>query len=95
MNIVVLTGSESLLGGRVADHLAHDPAVDAIVRLTPEDLDRAHGQPGSLKAQLEGATTLGRFRRAGRELEIDLTREHPIAEPLAVIDERRVRRGCV
>jgi len=24
-------------------------------------------------------------------LEIDLTREHPIAEPLAVIDERRVR----
>jgi putative Mg2+ transporter-C (MgtC) family protein len=40
---------------------------------------------------LEGAATLGRFRRAGRHLEIDLTREHPIAAPLAVIDERRVR----
>ncbi|HET8568680.1 MAG TPA: MgtC/SapB family protein, partial [Candidatus Limnocylindria bacterium] len=40
---------------------------------------------------LEGATTLGRFRRAGRELEIDLRSEHPIAEPLAVIDKRRVR----
>jgi putative Mg2+ transporter-C (MgtC) family protein len=39
---------------------------------------------------LEGGT-LGRFRRAGRELEIDLTHEHSIAEPLAVIDERRVR----
>jgi putative Mg2+ transporter-C (MgtC) family protein len=40
---------------------------------------------------LEGAATFGRFRRAGRQLEIDLTREHSIAEPLAVIDERRVR----
>jgi putative Mg2+ transporter-C (MgtC) family protein len=40
---------------------------------------------------LEGGATLGRFRRAGRQLEIDLTRDHPIAEPLAVIDERRVR----
>jgi putative Mg2+ transporter-C (MgtC) family protein len=40
---------------------------------------------------LEGATTLTRFRRAGRQLEVDLTREHPIAEPLGVIDERRVR----
>lgn len=40
---------------------------------------------------LEGATTLGRLRRGGRELEIDLTSEHPIAGPLAVIDERRVR----
>ena len=40
---------------------------------------------------LEGATTLGRFRRAGRELEIDLTPEHAIAEPLGVIDQRRVR----
>jgi uncharacterized membrane protein YhiD involved in acid resistance len=40
---------------------------------------------------LEGATTLTRFRRAGRQLEVDLTRDHPIAEPLAVIDERRVR----
>jgi putative Mg2+ transporter-C (MgtC) family protein len=40
---------------------------------------------------LEGATTLTRFRRAGRQLEVDLTRDHPIAEPLGVIDERRVR----
>jgi uncharacterized membrane protein YhiD involved in acid resistance len=40
---------------------------------------------------LEGGTMLRRFRRAGRELEIDLTREHSIAAPLAVIDERRVR----
>jgi putative Mg2+ transporter-C (MgtC) family protein len=40
---------------------------------------------------LEGATTLGRFRRAGRALEIDLTPEHTIAEPLGVIDQRRVR----
>ena len=40
---------------------------------------------------LEGTTTFGRFRRAGRQLEIDLTREHSIAEPLAVIDGRRVR----
>jgi putative Mg2+ transporter-C (MgtC) family protein len=40
---------------------------------------------------LEGGATLARFRRAGRQLEIDITREHSIAEPLAVIDERRVR----
>jgi putative Mg2+ transporter-C (MgtC) family protein len=40
---------------------------------------------------LEGAATFGRLRRAGRELEIDLTPEHAIAEPLAVIDARRVR----
>jgi uncharacterized membrane protein YhiD involved in acid resistance len=40
---------------------------------------------------LEGGATLGRFRRAGRQLEIDLTRDHSIAEPLAVIDGRRVR----
>jgi putative Mg2+ transporter-C (MgtC) family protein len=40
---------------------------------------------------LEGGTTLGRFRRAGRQLEIDITHEHSISEPLAVIDERRVR----
>ncbi len=73
MNIVVLTGSESLLGGRVADHLAHDPAVDAIVRLTPEDLDRAHGQSGSLKAQLEGATTLIHLGRSDGVAELDGT----------------------
>jgi putative Mg2+ transporter-C (MgtC) family protein len=40
---------------------------------------------------LEGATTVGRWRRGGRELEIDLAPEHPIAGPLGVIDERRVR----
>jgi putative Mg2+ transporter-C (MgtC) family protein len=40
---------------------------------------------------LEGATTVGRWRRGGRELEIDLDPEHPIAGPLGVIDERRVR----
>jgi putative Mg2+ transporter-C (MgtC) family protein len=40
---------------------------------------------------LEGATTLNRFRRAGRQLEIDLAKDHSIAEPLAVIDGRRVR----
>ena len=38
-----------------------------------------------------GRDALGRFRRAGRELEIDLTPEHTIAEPLGVIDQRRVR----
>jgi putative Mg2+ transporter-C (MgtC) family protein len=40
---------------------------------------------------LEGGTTLSRFRRGGRHLEIDLGRDHSIAEPLAVIDGRRVR----
>ena len=40
---------------------------------------------------LEGATTLSRFRRAGRQLEIDLAKDHSIAEPLGVIDGRRVR----
>ncbi|MGH3045357.1 MAG: MgtC/SapB family protein [Gaiellaceae bacterium] len=40
---------------------------------------------------LEGGTAVARFRRAGRSLEVDLTPEHSIAEPLAVVDERRVR----
>ncbi len=40
---------------------------------------------------LEGGATLGRLRRGGRQLEIDLTRDHSIAAPLAVIDERPVR----
>jgi putative Mg2+ transporter-C (MgtC) family protein len=40
---------------------------------------------------LEGGTALARFRRAGRSLEVDLTPEHSITEPLAVVDERRVR----
>ena len=73
MNIVVLTGSEGLLGGRVADLLAHDPTVDAIVRLTPDDLDRAHDQPGSLKARLEGATTLIHLGRSDAVAELDGT----------------------
>ncbi len=44
---------------------------------------------------LEGGAILARFRRAGRELEIDLARDHSIAEPLAVIDRRRVRVSSV
>jgi putative Mg2+ transporter-C (MgtC) family protein len=40
---------------------------------------------------LEGGTALARFRQAGHSLEVDLTPEHSIAEPLAVMDERRVR----
>jgi putative Mg2+ transporter-C (MgtC) family protein len=40
---------------------------------------------------LEGASTLNRFRRGGHQLEIDLAKDHSIAEPLAVIDGRRVR----
>jgi putative Mg2+ transporter-C (MgtC) family protein len=40
---------------------------------------------------LEGHATFGRFRRSGRHLEIDVTPDHSIAGPLAVIDERRVR----
>jgi putative Mg2+ transporter-C (MgtC) family protein len=39
----------------------------------------------------EGGATLGRFRRAGRHLEIDLVRDRSIAEPLGLIDARRVR----
>ena len=34
---------------------------------------------------------IARFRRAGRILEIDLTREHPISDVLAVLDARRLR----
>jgi putative Mg2+ transporter-C (MgtC) family protein len=40
---------------------------------------------------LEGGATMGRFRRGGRHLEVDLARERPIGEPLAVIDARAVR----
>jgi putative Mg2+ transporter-C (MgtC) family protein len=40
---------------------------------------------------LEGGTAMGRFRRGGRHLEVDLAREHSIGEPLAVIDGRAVR----
>jgi putative Mg2+ transporter-C (MgtC) family protein len=38
-----------------------------------------------------GGGTLARFRRAGRSLEVDLTPEHSISEPLAVVDGRSVR----
>jgi putative Mg2+ transporter-C (MgtC) family protein len=40
---------------------------------------------------LEGGTALARIRRSGRSLEVDLTPEHSIAEPLAVVDQSRVR----
>jgi putative Mg2+ transporter-C (MgtC) family protein len=40
---------------------------------------------------VERAPGLARFRRAGRSLEVDLTPEHSIAGPLAVVDERRGR----
>ena len=40
---------------------------------------------------LEGGTAMGRVRRGGRHLEVDLAREHSIGAPLAVIDGRAVR----
>jgi putative Mg2+ transporter-C (MgtC) family protein len=40
---------------------------------------------------LEGGTTVRRFRRGGRQLEVELEREHSIGAPLAVIDGKRVR----
>ena len=40
---------------------------------------------------LEGSPPLARLRRAGRVLEIDLTREHSISDVLELIDARRVR----
>jgi putative Mg2+ transporter-C (MgtC) family protein len=40
---------------------------------------------------VERAPGLTRFRRAGGSLEVDLTPDHSITEPLAVVDERRVR----
>lgn len=40
---------------------------------------------------LEGGATLGRFRRGGRQLEVELEREHSIGAPLAVIDGKRAR----
>jgi putative Mg2+ transporter-C (MgtC) family protein len=40
---------------------------------------------------VERAPGLARFRRAGGSLEVDLTPEHSITEPLAVVDARRVR----
>ena len=73
MNIVVLTGSEGLLGGRVADRLARDPAVDAIVRLTPDDLDQADDRPEDLKDKLEGAATLIHLGRSDAVAELDGT----------------------
>ena len=73
MNIVVLTGAEGPLGGRVGDRLAHDPAVDQVVRLTPEDLERAHERPGSLKERMEGATALVHLGRTDAVAELDGT----------------------
>jgi putative Mg2+ transporter-C (MgtC) family protein len=40
---------------------------------------------------LAGTPPVGRFRRSGRLLEIDLDRSRPIAAPLGVIDGRRAR----
>jgi nucleoside-diphosphate-sugar epimerase len=73
VNIAVLTGSEGPLGTRVADRLATDGDVDGVVRLTPEDLDRAHDDPASLKARLEGATTLVHLGRSDAVAELDGT----------------------
>ena len=39
----------------------------------------------------EGTSTVGRFRRGGRLLEIDLTPELPIAGPLGLVDARHLR----
>ncbi len=73
MNIVVLTGSEGPLGGRVGDRLAFDADVDAVVRLTPDELQDAHASPGALKAHLEGATTLVHLGRSDAVAELDGT----------------------
>ncbi len=73
MNITVLTGAEGPLGGRVNDLLALDPEVDAIVRLTPDDLDRAQREPGSLKRRMEGATALIHLGRSDAVAELDGT----------------------
>lgn len=55
------------------DLLALDPAVDAIVRLSPEELDQAHHEPGALKRRLEGATTLIHLGRSDAVAELDGT----------------------
>jgi nucleoside-diphosphate-sugar epimerase len=73
VNIVVLTGADGPLGGRVGDLLAHDPAVDAVVRLHAEDLEAAHASPGSLKLPMEGATTLVHLGRSDAVAELDGT----------------------
>jgi nucleoside-diphosphate-sugar epimerase len=73
VNIVVLTGPEGPLGGRVGDRLAHDPAVDAVVRLGADDLQAAHADAGHLKARMEGATTLIHLGRSDAVAETDGT----------------------
>lgn len=73
MNIVVLTGSEGPLGGRVGDRLALDPTVDTVVRLRPDELEAAHEHPGGLKGKLEGATTLVHLGRTDAVAELDGT----------------------
>jgi nucleoside-diphosphate-sugar epimerase len=73
VNIVVLTGSEGPLGTRVGDRLAFDPAVDAVVRLTPDDLEVAHSDPGALKARMDGASTLIHLGRSDGMAELDGT----------------------
>jgi nucleoside-diphosphate-sugar epimerase len=73
VNIVVLTGSDGPLGGRVGDRLALDPAVDAVVRLSSEDLESAHTDPGALKARMEGASALVHLGRSDGVAETDGT----------------------
>jgi nucleoside-diphosphate-sugar epimerase len=73
VNIVVLTGPEGPLGTRVGDRLAHDPAVDAVVRLGSEDLEEAHRDPAVLKARMEGASTLVHLGRSDAVAETDGT----------------------
>jgi nucleoside-diphosphate-sugar epimerase len=73
VNIVVLTGADGPLGRRVGDRLALDPAVDAVVRLTPAELEAAHHDPGALKARLEGAGALVHLGRTDAVAELDGT----------------------
>lgn len=73
MNIVVLTGSEGPLGSRLLARLGADPAVDRVVRVTPHDLERAHDEPGALKAKLEGAGVLIHLGRSDAVAELDGT----------------------
>jgi UDP-glucose 4-epimerase len=73
VNIAVLTGAEGPLGSRVGDRLAADPQVDSIIRLGPDELDRAHDDPGALKARLEGATVLIHLGRSDGVNELDGT----------------------
>jgi nucleoside-diphosphate-sugar epimerase len=73
VEVTVLIGSEGPLGRRVNDLLALDPEVDAIIRLTADDLEQGHREPGSLKARMEGASTLVHLGRVDGVAELDGT----------------------